>query len=324
MNAPSDDSPLTPQALRGTVLPLAWSHGSAEIWALSAGLHHLSLRLPDGRVVRPLADAAWQDDALLAAQADIPAHHRQLGGEWACAPFGRSRIDPVLHGHATNAHWDLSNHVGGVKAQIDLPDHLPVARLERTITPVPGDAALDFTFTITARRDCTLPVGLHPIARLPDAGRALALKAEFRTAITLPAEFEPGASRFAVDARFQDLDAIPLAGGGRTSFAESLITAGEEGIILRGCDGHLALHYPDDGYALRLDWQSDHFPDLLLWLSNRGRTYAPWNGRFRGLGIEPVNAYFRLSSDGLFAEGGRSLSAGQPFTTAYRLSVEML
>ena len=41
-------------------------------------------------LLRPLAEAPWQGDADIAADASIPAHLRHLGGEWACVPFGRS------------------------------------------------------------------------------------------------------------------------------------------------------------------------------------------------------------------------------------------
>ncbi len=36
------------------------------------------------------------------------------------------------------------------------------------------------------------------------------------------------------------------------------------------------------------------FPSCLLWLSNRGRTAYPWNGRHLAIGIEPVCAPFDL------------------------------
>lgn len=54
-----------------------------------------------------------------------------------------------------------------------------------------------------------------------------------------------------------------------------------------------AVAFPDQGYV----WYSLKKPEQLgqtvLWMSNRGRHYSPWNGRHSGvLGLEEVTAYF--------------------------------
>jgi hypothetical protein len=309
--------------LPGTPLPLVWSHGSAEIWPLGAALHHLEMRLPDGRLVRPLAEAPWQGDAEIAADASIPAHLRHLGGEWACVPFGRSAADPVAHGYGTDNLWRLlRNTRDGAIWEIVYPADRPVERLRRDVSGVHGHAAVDFALTVAARRDATLPVGLHPILRLPEPGGRLQVLGRFSHGETFPVVFEPGVSRLAPGRRFTGTDALPLAAGGEASLAQLAGETTEEAFQLFGVDGELRIAYPDDGYALRLSWDARDFPTCLFWLSAGGRRAKPWGGRFRGLGVEPLDARFEESGGAGVITGGRRMRAGEVWSTRYRISVE--
>jgi hypothetical protein len=316
MTAATSDLPGTPQ-------PLVWSHGRAEIWPLGATIHHLEMRLPDGRLVRPLAEAPWHGDSDIIGDASIPAHLRHLGGEWPCVPFGSSAADPVTHGYGTDNRWRLLN--GGRENsvwEIVYPADRPVERLRREIMGVHGHAAVDFTLTVTARRDCTLPIGLHPIVRLPDAGGTLRIEGSHAYGETFPVVFQPDVSRLAPGARFAGTRALPLAGGGDTTLSALAAEVTEEAFQLFGVDGDLRAVYPDDGYALQLSWQARDFPTCLFWLSAGGRTAKPWNGRFRGLGIEPLDARFESSGDVAAIVGGRRMRAGEVWTTRYRMAVE--
>jgi hypothetical protein len=94
--------------------------------------------------------------------------------------------------------------------------------------------------------------------------------------------------------------------------------------------GGFRLHHPD-GWSVTLDWDVDHFPSLLLWISNRGRAYAPWNSRHVALGVEPINAAFDLgpavssAPNPISATGTATAHAfhpDAPFTTRYRIGVD--
>jgi hypothetical protein len=54
------------------------------------------------------------------------------------------------------------------------------------------------------------------------------------------------------------------------------------------------LEWLDRGWTLRLDWDRAQLPDVMLWISHRGRPGAPWNGRHLALGVEPVHGVFDL------------------------------
>lgn len=309
--------------LPGTPLPLVWSHGSAEIWPLGAAIHRLAMKLPDGRLVAPLAEAPWQGDAAIARDAAIPAHLRHLGGEWPCVPFGRSPADPVTHGYGTDNVWRLLRSVRENSTwEIVYPADRPVERVRRDIAAVHGHAAVDFILTVAARRDCVLPVGLHPILRLPAPGGRIRVEGVHSHGETFPAIFEPGVSRLAAGRRFAGTGALPLAAGGEASLEALAGEATEEAFQLFGVDGDLRVVLPDDGYAVRLAWERRDFPTCLFWLSAGGRTAAPWGGRFRGLGVEPLDAHFEAKGDGGAIAGGRRMRAGEVWTTRYRIAVE--
>lgn len=312
-------------ALPGTKLPLAWSHGRAEIWALGATMHHLELRLPGGDVVRPLAEAPWHGDRRITGDRTIPAHLRYLGGEWPCVPFGKGAGDAVVHGYGTDNVWRLMDAGQGRAVwEIVYPADRPVERLRREISGVHGHPAVDLLLTVTARRDGTLPVGLHPILRLPDPGQGMGVEGLYGHGETFPVVFEPGVSRLAPAARFGGADALPLADGSLASLADLASLGTEEAFQLFGAGGDLRILYPAWGFATRIIWNPQDFPTCLFWLSAGGREAKPWEGRFRGLGVEPLDARFEERDGAGIIAGGRRFRAGEVWTTRYRIAVEPL
>ena len=85
------------------------------------------------------------------------------------------------------------------------------------------------------------------------------------------------------------------------------------------------------GYAVRVAWAAQDFPSCVLWISNRGRDYAPWDGCVCAIGIERAAATFELGelhnrscATPLAQAGVRtaiSLAPGTPWTTQYTVSV---
>ena len=191
------------------------------------------------------------------------------------------------------------------------------------------------TLTAIVREDCRLPLGLHPTFRLPaTAGGARIEPARFDNGRTYPGSVEPGREIFALDRGFTSLDAVPGRDGGtRDASLVPLVADTEELLQLNGIDGVVALANVAEGYRVRLSWQKEHFPSLLLWYSNRGRTAAPWNGRHVALGMEPICSPFGLGpatalADNPIARSGTptalAFKAGETFATQYRIEVEPL
>jgi hypothetical protein len=104
----------------------------------------------------------------------------------------------------------------------------------------------------------------------------------------------------------------------------------EDLLQLLDVGGHAEIHNLAENYRVRLDWNADHFPDLLLWFSNFGRKHRPWNGRHLALGVEPVCSAFDLgtqisSSPNPINKHGsptaRDFVSGEVFETRYRVTI---
>lgn len=330
---------------------LAWAHGTLTVQRLGAMLAPVEFRLRDGRSVSPLHVAPWAGEA---GTDELPGILRRLRGEWPCVPFGYSvpaddwpaewvehlgppADDEEVHGHASNHDWNWLDDDGtALRLRLDYPAASPVAYVERAVRPDPESAAIDLTFRIVVRRPCRLPIGLHPVFRLPtEPGAARLDVGPFALGRTYPATVEPGKAVFAADRSFTDLAAVPARDGGSPIDATALPFGfdTEELLQIEGTSGRAALAHPAEGYRVVLNWDVAHFPSLLLWLSNRGRTASPWNGRHLAVGIEPISSPFGLgpataTADNPIARSGvataRSFSPDVPFETRYRLSAEAI
>jgi len=329
---------------------LGWKHGSLTVQRHAAMLAPLTFLLPAGRQVNPLHVAPWAEEPVAA---ELPGILQRLRGEWPCVPFGYSVTDPSapadwarfngpsepdeeVHGHGSNHPWTWEE--GGeasLRLSIDYPAGNSVKRLVRTIRPDANAPAVDIELRIEVRDACRLPFGLHPTFHLPTKpGAARIEPAAFAEGRTYPGTVEPSTPLFAIDHAFSALNAVPGRDGGsmdasRLPFAQDT----EELLQLNGIDGSVALANESEGYRVRFTWQKEHFPSLLLWISNRGRKEPPWSGRHLALGMEPICSPFGLGpavarTDNPIAKAGtptaRDFAAGEILTTRYRIEAEEL
>ena len=327
---------------------LGWAHGALTVQRLGAMLAPITFLLPGGRQVSPMHVAPWAGERGTEA---LPGILRRLRGDWPCVPFGYTvpmdgmppdwakaarPADPgeAVHGYCSNHDWQWQATDGrSLHLFVNYPMPSPVRRLERIITPDPQAPAVDVELKILVRRRCRMPIGLHPVFRLPAAPGAARLElGRFAEGRTYPGTLEPGAAIFASDTRFADLAAVPGRSGSAVD-ASRLPLAGdvEELLQIEGLAGTAALANQSEGYRVRLTWQKEHFPSLLLWISNRGRRQAPWNGRHVALGIEPVCSPFGLgpataAGDNPLARAGvptaRDFELNPNFVTRYRIEAE--
>ena len=325
---------------------LDWAHGSMTVLARGAMLGPVTFRLPDGRQARPLWAAPWgpeeTPDTLL----------QTIRGEWPCVPFGYSspagpetppdwaavlapgEAGEWAHGYGSHHDWVWEDAgPGTVAMHIDYPAGDPIRRLTRTLTPDPAAAAIDLTLTIEARDACSLPLGLHFTFAMSDTPRALTLDpGPFAEGRTFPGRVEAGRSLVASDQGFVSLAQVPAAFGGPLDLTGLPLDAGtEELLMLNGARGEVRLRHDAEGWQAVATWDVAVFPSLLIWLSNKGRQYPPWNARNLALGLEPVISPFGFGvataagPNPLAAKGtptARSFRAGEVLTTRYRLAVE--
>ncbi len=293
------------------------ARASAAVRGLSGALVALEFDL-GGRTVRPLADPPWDSPPDLTGDDPPAAHLTVLGGEWPCVPFGRSGADPVKHGFGTDHSWRLiSADATTARLTIDYPGAHPVARLDRSIRLSEDAPRVDLSLTIHARRATTLPVGLHPILALPRAPGALRLcPAPHGTILTAPAGLAPATSRLVADQEIGP-DGLALSqDGSHICLWDQPGPESEDLVLIRNCGGALRVENRERGYALHLVWDAAALPHLLLWIANPGLARDPRLAGFRGLGTEPVAAYFDSTPDGA---GGVTLTPDHPLTICYAI-----
>lgn len=342
----------------GDVWSVRWAHGEFKIHARGGMLGSTQFRLADGRSVRPFYEAPWLGES----GPVVPELLAGMRNEFSCAPFGGAyqsdglppdwraaaesevldvdaplmESDLLLHGYGGAHDWQLnSRSEGTVHIAIDYPDTSPIRRITRTVAADRDAAAINFSVTIEARRTCRRPIGVHPNIALPELAGALHIKpAGFEFGMVHPFGPEKGVSRAAPGALFSDLAKVPMHAGGaarfdRLPFAHDT----EETLELCGCDGRVEIVDTEAQARYRLSWDASVLPSLLLWISNRGRAYAPWNSRNLCVGVEPLAGAFDLGSRAGIADNpinrrgvktAVKLDPGQPLTFSYRFEADTM
>jgi hypothetical protein len=332
---------------------LVWQHGKIEMHARGGMLGGVELQL-GGRTLKPFYEAPWlgsaeaQPDGLLGLMRSefpcvpfgVPYVPEAVAPEWRAAvattPDALDASDDLQHGYGCANHWSLVGQTtDSIEIAIDYPASSPIRRLERRITVDPARPALDFLLRIHARRAVSRPLGLHPNFALPPlAGNFRIEPGAFQFGMVHPGGPEPGVSTALAGATFETLARVPLSWGGSGAFDRlPLDQATEEIFQLCGCDGHVLLADSASGAQYRLSWDARRLPSLLLWISNRGRQYSPWNGRNLCVGVEPVASAFELGCTASLAPNPiqargvatqLELSPDAPMEIVYRIEAEAL
>jgi len=323
---------------------LVWNHGKITVQPLG-GMVDVEFHLPSGKKVSSMYRAPWIGEP---PATDQPEMIQRLRGDWFCVPFGaghpvpglaprwKTKVEPeaggLVHGYGAHNNWSILRLTPyEISIAIEYPQNHPIRKLERTIRPMPGERAVRFDLSVEPRDNVSLPIGIHPTFRMPPEPGSIRLEpGGFSFGLTYPGDFEPGAYALKPDALFDsivkvqdrnlnpiDLSRLPLEGD-----SENLVQ-------LCGVDGRFDLINEKEKYRIRLQWVPEHFPSCAIWISNRGRKYAPWNGRNLAVGIEPVCSAFELGtvvskSPNPISESGIqtciSFKAGQVWRTQYTIA----
>ena len=283
------------------------------------------------RPFAPYAVAPWHGERL---SDDLPPLLRNLRGDFFCLPFGgndrphRGRRFPP-HGETANGRWrrvdgrtaaraaglhlrlELGVTGGAVEKRIGLQAGEPAVYLQHAVRGVGGRFSL----------------GHHAMLAFPDreaSGRVTTSR--FLRGQVYPGAFEEpadgGYSALKPGALFRNLRRVPYRDGGRADLTRFPVRRGFEELVQ-------VLHQPADELAWtacvwprqRRLWLALKDPAVLrstvLWLSQGGRHYPPWNGRHRGvLGVEDTTSYFH---EGQAASVGRNGHTDAGFVTALAL-----
>ena len=286
--------------------PLRSSHVHAHLTRLGGHLGPVQFRL-GRRTVAPLSVAPWAEEKL---PREMPALLKALRGDFFCAPFGgngtpwRGEQHPP-HGETANAAWRLER-LEHAETQVTLRARLDLkvrpGRVTKTIILPEGSPVVGQSHEIAGARG-PLSVGHHAMLRFPEEpGSGLIATSPFVRGQVLPTPFEDPAQRgyssLQPGAEFTSLAEVPLANGGTTDLSVYPARRGFDDLVMITAAPDLpfawnAVTFPAQRYV----WFSLRDPRVLrhtiLWISNGGRHYAPWNGRHTGvLGLEDTTSYF--------------------------------
>jgi hypothetical protein len=251
------------------------------------------------QTVSPYALAPWKPDGIAA---ELPVLLKSLRGDFMCLPFGPQENGPP-HGDTANGVWEIvSETAGSITLAIDASDIS--ARVEKTIALRPGETALYVSHKITGLEG-DWSYGNHPILDLSDVpeGSARVSVSPFRWASVYPEWFSnpaDGAKQaLKIGAIFSELKEVPLSDGGTTDLTRYPSRPGTDDLVMMVSEENTP-EQPFAWTAVVMDgyvWFSlknpSDFPATLFWLSNGGRSAAPWDSRHTArIGIEDVCSHF--------------------------------
>ena len=285
---------------------------------------------PGGRrILEPLHRAPWRDDPSIQADESIAPNVRRLAGDFFCAPFGihGDGTDPVSgealppHGWPGNSRWQVAGETqdgkGGHTLTLVLEKPVQGARLTKELTLRDGHPFV-YQRHIFEGGSGLIPVAHHVMTQFRGGGQLAFSPKRFAVTPPAPQETDParGRSLFGRGVLTHDLTRLPGHEPG-TSFdlTRYPLAQGHEDFVLLVEDpandiGWTAALREEEQDMLVTLRDARQLPVTMLWYSNAGRHYSPWNSRHKGvLGIEDGCALpgFTLSGE---SEAERTLEQG--------------
>ncbi len=308
----------------------SWRIATSEVEAFvtQTGGHvgPVTFRVGD-RKIRPFAVAPWAEEE---TDRSLPPILKVLRGDFFCLPFGgnatpfKGERHPV-HGETANARWRLESAAAG-ELHLSLATRIRAGRVDKYISLRRGQTAVYQRHVISGMSG-PMNLGHHAMLKFPDApGSGLISTSRFLRGQVAPLPLENPAERgyfcLRPGATFASLERVRTQTGELTDLSRYPARRGFEDLVLLQSDDRqplawTAVTFPGEGYA----WFALKDPRVLrqtiLWLSNGGRHYAPWNGRHAGvLGLEEVTSYFHY---GLAESAGKNPLSAKGFATCHQL-----
>jgi len=264
----------------------------------------------EGGRFAPMAVAPWAEDPV--DDAALPACMRSLRGDFFCLPFGGNAASfndeqHPPHGETANAHWtfeDLVQNGDRTTLHLSMQTQVRRGRVDKHISLVDGHNAVYSRHTISGMSG-PMSMGHHAMLKCPaESGGGLISVSPFRLGQVYPEPVERpenrGYSCLLPGAQFRSLAEVRTVFGGNADLSRYPARRGYEDVVMLVAEPDLplawsAVSFPAQGYV----WFALKDPHVLrqtvLWFSNGGRHYAPWNGRHvDALGVEEVTSYFFL------------------------------
>ncbi|MYA89173.1 MAG: hypothetical protein F4X97_12130 [Boseongicola sp. SB0662_bin_57] len=267
-----------------------------------------------GVEVTPLHRAPWvgADEAL---PPDTAPHLTALGGDFFCAPFAAREGDSPLHGWPANSAWVIERKESRV-LRAALRRRVHGARLVKELILRDGHPFVYQSHKFTGGNG-RVPVANHANLSLPRGGIIRTSPKAWWETPKDPQESDPARGRSALKypAKCNSPKAFPGFTGDVDLTMYPWNPRHEDFVIGIEEGGHelgwTAVSRPASGDLFLSLRNPRQLPMTMLWHSNGGRDYPPWNGRHCGcLGVEEGAASHMLGlsdESALCGPGGLSL-----------------
>ncbi|GAA5069386.1 hypothetical protein N0B44_00790 [Roseibacterium beibuensis] len=264
---------------------------------------------------RPLHAAPWRDDPEVQGDESLPLVNRRLAGDVFCLPFGKDDVagDPP-HGLTANSEWDVLDQ-DVAHATLRLKARPRGTKITKRVQLV--ESALLQTHVVEGGAG-EVTLAHHPMSRMAEGGR-LSFSPK-RAALTDPVAQYPGHNLWSLNQLRGDLHLDCEDGSqwdlhhypARHRVEDFTILVEARGAKL----GWTALIRQAEDDMLIVIKEARVLPVTMLWISNGGRDFAPWNGRHTGvIGIEDGIANGTMGLRAAMAEN-RLTALGVPTTVS--------
>ncbi len=243
--------------------------------------------------IEPLAIAPWWKEKM---PPGTPPVIKALRGDFFCMPFGGSKtaykgIAYPPHGETANRNWQFQDFVqkqSGKTLHLCMDLNLQKGRVEKALSIVEGQNVIYSRHRIS-KLSGPMSFSHHATLQFPDRPGAAKLSfSRFIHAATFYERVEsPDVGTYSSlkpNSVIKDLTKVPLIDGTTTDLTRYPNRRGYEDIAMICADPTLELAWSAATFAQEhYVWFNLKNPKILtstvLWFSNKGRYYAPWNGR---------------------------------------------
>lgn len=237
----------------------------------------------EGATIAPLHRAPWTEADV---PPDAPPHQRWLEGDFLAAPMGAS--PDGLHGLPANGMWRVTPSAHGTLRAV-LEGAVQGATLVKELS-VTDDHPFVYQRHLFIGGTGALPVSNHAMVAVPNGAKLSFSRKRWWETLPEPLETTQGRSRLAYPRRSEDAAEFPAADGSTVNLHRYPWGEAHEDFVAGVEDpasplGWTAVVRPEGDLFLSLR-NPKVLPLTMLWHSNGGRDYAPWNGRHRCLGVE--------------------------------------
>jgi hypothetical protein len=262
-----------------------------------------------GRKLQPYSIAPWAEEPV---DRSLPPIIRALRGDFFCLPFGGNATPfrgekHLVHGETANARWrleSLGTRAGRACLHLSLRTNARPGRVDKRIWLLDGENVV-YSQHVVSGMSGPMNLGHHAMLRFPDVpGSGRVSTSRFVYGQVFPEAFEfpakGGYSWLKLGAEFRSLEKVPTLDGQTADLTRYPARRGFEDLVMLVSDlkqpfGWTAVVFSQEGYVSFALKDPHILRETILWISNGGRHYPPWNSRHVNvMGLEEVCSYFHL------------------------------